>query len=397
VRIVTGINRNVVLLTVCQALFMTTTSAVIASIALIGYSLAVDKTLATLPIAFQFIATMATSIPASLYMQKVGRRTGFVTGTVIGAVGASIAIVAIFQVSFWLFALGAALIGSFNSFAQFFRFAAADSADSVARGRAISLVLAGGLVAAVTGPNLANLTKDLFAPATYAGIFAAVIVLYATIAFVVSFLRIPTPSRAEQQGPQRPLFEILRQPKCFIAILSAVVGYLAMSFLMTVTPLAMADCGFAFGDSAMVIQGHIVGMFLPSFFTGHLIVRYGVLNVMICGALLQILCIAINLLGIDFFNFFSALVLVGLGWNFLFIGGTTLLTECYAPAERAKTQGFNDFCIWGAVAVGAVFSGASIHLFGWDVVNIIVLPFVLIAIGSLVWLRIGLTRAELPA
>ena len=392
-----GINRNVALLALCQALLMTTTSAIIASGALIGFALAEDKALATLPVAFQFVATMLTSIPASLYMRRVGRRLGFITGALIGMAGGTIATVAIVISSFWLFALGLALIGSLNSFGQFFRFAAADSAGPDLRSRAISLVLLGGLVAAFTGPNFAKITKDLFDPLLFAGTFAGIVLIYIAMALVVSFLTIPPPTAADRSGPQRPLLEILSQTKCIVAMLGAVSGYVVMSFLMTVTPLAMADCGFAFGDSAIVIQAHIVGMFLPSFFTGHLIARFGTTNIMIAGALLQGLCVAINLAGIDFLNFLSALILVGLGWNFLFIGGTTLLTECYRPSELAKTQGFNDFFVWGGVAVGGLLSGASHHLFGWAIVNVVTVPLIAMSLIAVIWFKFDLARHRAAA
>ncbi len=392
-----GINRNVALLALCQALFMTTTSAIIASGALIGYLLAEDKTYATIPIALQFAATMATAIPASLYMRRVGRRLGFVTGAAIGAFGGVIATAAIFLGSFWLFAAGTALIGSFNAFSQFFRFAAADSAGPAMRGRAISLVLAGGLVAAVTGPNMARLTKDMFDPIVYAGTFAVVVGLCIAIGLVTSLLRIPPMSQADRSGPQRPLLEILLQTKCLVAIIGAVSSYVVMSFLMTVTPLAMKDSGFSFGDSAMVIQAHIIGMFLPSFFTGHLIARYGTTNVMTAGALLLALCVVINLAGIGFLNFLSALIFVGVGWNFLFIGGTTLLTDCYRPSEMAKIQGFNDFCIWGSVAIGGVFSGASLHLYGWAMVNLVVVPLIVLILCAIVWLKFDQARQSQAA
>ncbi len=389
---IAGINRNVALLALCQALFMTTTSAIIAAAALTGYMLAEDKAYATIPVAIQFAATMATAIPASFYMRRVGRRLGFVTGAAIGALGGVIATAAIFLGSFWLFAAGAGLIGSFNSFAQFFRFAAADSANPSMRGRAISLVLAGGVVAGVTGPNMARLTKDIFDPIIYAGTFAAVVALFVAIGLVTSRLSIPPMSQADRSGPQRPLLEILSQTKCLVAIIGAVSGYVVMSFLMTVTPLAMVDCGFGFGDSAMVIQAHIVGMFLPSFFTGHLIARYGAANIMIAGASLLALCVAINLAGIEFLNFLVALIIVGVGWNFLFIGGTTLLTECYRPSEMAKTQGFNDFCIWGSVAIGGVFSGATLHLYGWAIVNLVVVPLIVLILCAILWLKLDQAR-----
>ena len=392
-----GINRNVALLALCQALMMTTTSAIIASGAIIGNALAEDKALATVPIAFQFVATMLTSIPASLYMRRVGRRWGFVTGAMIGAAGAVIATVAIAISSFWLFALGVALIGSLLAFGQFFRFAAADTAGPDMRGRAISLVLLGGVIAAFTGPNFARFTKDLFDPLLFAGTFAGIVVIYLAMGAVLSFLTIPPMSAAAKRGPQRPLLQILGQTKCLVAILGAVSAYTVMTFVMTVTPLAMTACGFAFGESASVIQWHIVGMFLPSFFTGHLVARFGATNIMIVGALLQAVCVAINLAGIEYLNFVSALILLGIGWNFLFIGSTTLLTECYTPSEMAKVQGFNDFCIWGCVGAGALLSGASIHHLGWSAVNTVTLPLIAMALIATVWFRFDLARHRATA
>lgn len=392
-----GLDRNVGLLALCQAMFMTITSAIIASAALIGHLLAEDKSWATLPVALMFGATMATVVPASLYMKRAGRRLGFVTGAAIGVVGGSVSTAAIFAGSFWGFAAGSAIVGGFAAFSHFFRFAAADSAGPAMRGKAISLVLAGGLVAAVTGPNLARLTKDLFDPVVYGGTFAALIVIFALIGFVAAFLKIPPMSREEKGGEQRPLFEILAQTRCLVAIIGAVCGYVVMTFMMTVTPLAMQDCGFGFGDSAIVIQAHIVGMFLPSFFTGHLIARFGAPRIMLVGAVLQALCVAVNLAGVAFGNFFAALVVLGVGWNFLFIGGTTLLTECYRPAELAKTQGFNDLCVWGAVAVCALFSGATNHLFGWAVVNLVTLPLICLILLSILWLELDPRRREKAA
>jgi predicted MFS family arabinose efflux permease len=387
--------RNVILLAACQALFMTTTSAMITSIALVGFTLAEDKVLSTIPVAFQFGATMAMAIPASLYMKRVGRQLGFITGSLIGAGGGVVATLAVLYGDFWLFCIGCLIIGGHNGFAQYFRFAAADVADVTYRSRAISLVLAGGVVASVTGPTLAQFTSDLFDPVLYAGTFAAVVAVYLSIMIVMLFVRIPTPTALERSGSGRPIGEIMRQPKVVVAVLGSVVGYLVMSFLMTVTPLAMAECNFSFADSAMVIQFHILGMFAPSFITGHLINRYGVTNVMLAGALMEVGCVAINISGVGFANFAVALTLVGVGWNFLFIGGTTLLTECYTPAEKAKTQGVNDFCVWGAVTIGALLSGASNHAFGWTVINYGVAPLILLALAGILWLK--LKAAQAPA
>jgi MFS family permease len=388
---------NVILLAVCQALFMTTTSAMVTSVALVGFMLAETKTLSTIPVAFQFGATMATAIPASLYMKRVGRQIGFITGALIGGVGGAVATLAVLLGDFWLFCAGMLIIGAFNGFAQYFRFAAADVADVSYRSRAISLVLAGGVVASVTGPTMAQLTTRWFEPVLYAGTFASVVVVYMLILGVMLFVRIPAPTAQERAERGRPLGEIMRQPKAVVSVLGAVVGYLVMSFLMTVTPLAMADCNFTFDDSAIVIQLHILGMFVPSFFTGHLINRYGVLNVMIGGAAMQIACVVISVSGIDFANFAVAMTLVGVGWNFLFIGATTMLTECYAPAEKAKVQGVNDFCVWGAVTVGALFSGASHYAFGWTLLNYGVAPLIALVLAATIWLKLKGSRAPVAA
>ena len=381
--------RNVLLLAVCQALSMTTISAIFIIIALVGNMLAEDKTLTTLPVALQFASAMVTTLPASFYMKRVGRQLGFITGAGIACVGALVCAWAVFDRSFPLFCLGAALVGCFNAFAQYFRFAAAEAADERFRAKAISLVLAGGVVAAVTGPNLAIFTKDLFAPVDYAGTYIALATVFLAIIVTMLFIRMPRPTKAERRGTGRPLMEIARQPVFIVAALAATASYLAMTILMTVAPLAMAECNFTFSDSAWVMQGHILGMFAPSFFTGHLINRFGVLNVMLAGAVLFIATLAVDLAGIDFMNFFLGMTLMGVGWNFLFVGGTTLLTQTHTLAERAKVQGFNDFLIWTSVMLAAFASGALQTGLGWTFVNFGVIPVVAVALCLIVWLKLS--------
>lgn len=380
-------HRNVFLLAVCQALFLTSSSVVFAVAVLVGHALAADKGLATLPMAFQFGAMMAVTIPASIYMKRVGRRIGFITGALIGAIGAVIATIAILGGSFWQFCVAMIFLGSFNGISQYFRFAAADASDSAFRSKAISLVLAGGVVAAVTGPNLAVATKDLLESAAFAGTFASLVAVCAGVIVVVAFIRIPKPTEEERRHSGRRLSQIARQPAFVVAVLGAAIGYVVMVFLMSITPLAMAQHNFSFGDSAIVIQGHIVGMFLPSFFTGSLIARYGVTNIMICGALMLAAAVAINVSGVEFLYFFSALALLGVGWNFLFIGGTTLLTQCYTPAEMAKTQGLNDFLVFGSVSIATVMSGMTHAEFGWAMINLGVAPLILLTLGATLWLK----------
>lgn len=377
--------KNVVLLAICQALSMSGMIMNMTVTALAGETLAPDPAYATLPLAFQFTATMLTTMPAALYMRHVGRRLGFVTGVLIGVTGAFIGVSAIFSGNFLLFCLASMLIGSFQGFAVLYRYAAADTASDSFRPRAISLVLAGGVVAALLGPELAKASYDWFAPIIFAGSFVAIAVVQALSLVFLAFVQIPRPSAESRAESGRPLLEIARQPTFLVAVMGAMVGYGSMTFVMTATPLAMEDCGFAFHDSAMVIQWHAVGMFAPSFFTGSLINRFGVIRIMLTGVFAYLLCIAINFSGIELLQFFSALVLLGIGWNFLFIGGTTLLTESYRPAERAKVQGFGDFLVFSASTLAAFSSGYVNHNFGWQAVNLGILPLA-VAVGiALIW------------
>ncbi len=357
---------------------MSGTSMLVTISALVGVILAPDKTLVTLPLAVQFIATTASTIPASLFMARVGRRTGFTIGQMLGMTGAAIASYAVYIGSFWLFMVGCVFLGIHNAFWQYFRFAAADVATEEFRARAISYVLAGGLVAAFLGPQLAKWTAELSA-ATFAASFAVIIVLSFISIVLLQFTRIPTPKYEGVSTAGRPIFEII------VAAMSSTVGYGMMNMLMTSTPLAMMFCGFEFNDAATVIQWHIVGMFLPSFFTGSLIRRFGVVNIIATGAVLQAGAIATGLSGIEFANFWGGLIMLGVGWNFMFIGGTTLLTESYAPEERAKTQAAHDFMVFSLVAVTAFASGALHETLGWAAVNMIAAVPVSAAFITAVW------------
>jgi MFS family permease len=388
-----SVRRNVFLLASCQALFMTSTSAIISTAPIVGGILLVDdKSLATLPLALQFVAMALTTIPASLYMGRFGRKVGFITGASIGACGGALGAYAIMQGDFVLFCIASLLTGSFNGFCHYFRFAAADVSTDAFRSKAISYVLAGSIVAAILGPTLARNTADLMS-VQFAGVYLALIVVYLLVGCVVSFIDIPKPTAEQRKAGGRPLSEIARQPKFIIAVCAATFGYLVMSFLMTVTPIAMGVCGFTFSDSSYVIQAHILGMYAPAFVTGHLINRFGVNNILIAGSVLCGASIVIHLSGIGFMNFLFGLVLVGVGWNFLFTGGTTLLTQTYTPAEKAKVQGLNDFFIWGTISIGAVTSGAVQHSVGWSAVNLVMAPLVLIVFATTLWLRFSGRKA----
>lgn len=386
--------RNVVLLAICQALAMTGMTMNMTVTALAGHNLSPNPAWATLPLALQFTATMLTTLPASLYMRRVGRRFGFVTGVLIGVSGAAIAASAILNGSFLVFCLGSMLIGSFQGFAILYRYAAADTASEAFRPRAISLVLAGGVVAALAGPELAKWSFDLTAPFMFAGTFVVIAAVQLASLVFLYFVQIPRPSAAERAVRGRPILQIMRQPVFILAILGAMVGYGSMTFLMTATPLAMVACGFGFTDAAFVVQWHAVGMFLPSFFTGGLIQRFGVIPVMLTGAAAYLACIAINVSGIELIQFFSGLVLLGIGWNFLFVGGTTLLTQAYRPEEKAKVQGLGDFLVFSSSTVAAFSSGALNHAFGWQTLNLSVLPLVAIVATALLWYHFRRVPAE---
>ena len=377
--------RDVALLALCQALFLTATAAVIVAAPLVGYGLADTKALATLPIGVQMLMMMAATVPASLLMKRIGRREGFTVGAAIGLAGALIAFWGVMAADFALFCLGTALIGIFNGFAQFYRYAAADAASEAFKSRAISLVLAGGVIASL-GPLLADWSREMFAPIAFAGIFVAVAALYVFTLVVLRFITIPPPDEEERSSGGRPLLAIMRQPTFIIAVLGSVVGFAMMSLLMTAIPLAMHVCGFGFSDSAQTIQWHVLGMFGPAFFTGHLIRRFGTMSVMAAGALLIALCAAANLQGIGLVNFQIGAILLGVGWNFLFTGGTTLVTELHSPAEKAKTQAAHDFIVFGGVAAAALLSGVVHETVGWQTMNYAVLPFLAAVLVGLAWL-----------
>jgi MFS family permease len=378
--------RNTLLLALCQGLLMIGTSTMIAEAALVGHLLAENKVYATLPLGAQQLGVLMTIMPASLLMARIGRRAGFSIGACFGIVGTSVATLAVFQGSFWLFCVGTALNGVHNGFAMFYRFAAVDGAGKDGHGKAISYVLAGGVLAALVGPELAKHTKDLFAPVIFAGSFASLVLVALTSLTVLQFIRIPKPSESERQEAQRPLSAIVRQPAFVAAALGGMVAYGVMNFVMTATPLAMRVCGHSFEATASVIQWHVVAMFAPSFFTGHLIKRFGLPNVMTAGTMLMAVCVAINLAGETVAHFWLALALLGLGWNFLFVSATTLLTTTYRPAEKAKVQALNDLLVFGTVAATAFSAGAAHHALGWDVLNYAAAPFLLLGVAATLWL-----------
>ncbi|MEJ2449558.1 MAG: MFS transporter [Gammaproteobacteria bacterium] len=384
----TVFSRNVPLLAVCQALMMSANTLLVATSALVGYALASNKVYATLPFALQLIATMCTTIPAAILMRKTGRQRGFMLATVLGMSGGSLCTLGILHGQFVIFALGGMLLGMFNGFGNYYRFTAADIVDPAHRSRAISLVLAGGVIAAIIGPNLANLTRNLIGSANFAGSYASIIGLYVLSLGILSFLKLPQNSHTskKQTDSGRPLAVIVRQPKYIVAVICGMLGYGVMALVMTATPLAMQQHAYPFSDTSFVIQWHVLGMYVPSFFTGHLIHRFGGIRIMLLGALAGLACVAINLTGTSVTHFWIALSLLGISWNFLFIGATSLLTETYRQEETFKAQAVNEFSVFSTVAISSLSAGALQNLLGWQAVNLGAIIPLAIVLFSLLWL-----------
>ncbi len=365
-------------------MLFTNNSTLIAINGLAGLALAPYKGLATLPITFWLLGGAIATMPASLHMKRVGRQRGLTWGTLWGMVGALICAGAIWAQSFWLLCFGTLVWGVYNAYGQYYRFAAADVATPDFRPTAISLVLAGGLVGGILGPNLSRLTVELLAP-KFMGAYLVLIAFALATMVILRFIRIPNPTAQEQAASGRPLAEVAAQPKFIVAVLGGAIGYGVMNFLMVSTPIAMQVCGHPYGDAAFVISSHVVGMFAPSFFTGSLIRRFGVLPVMLAGAALNLVTIGIALAGVSVAHFWWSLVLLGVGWNFLYTGGTTLLTETYRPEERAKAQGANDQAIFIMMVVSSFSSGFTVTTAGWERVNLFALPLVALVVIALVW------------
>lgn len=383
---------NVFLLALCQAMLFTGASLAITAAAVVGDALGAGA-LATLPLGVQLLATMFTTVPASLLMQRYGRRAGFFTGIGCGFAGALVSMLAIMRGDFVLFCIGAAGLGVFNGTGQFFRFTAAEVAPPERRERAISLVMAGGVAAAFLGPNLAHLSRDLLA-AQYAGTYASLLGVYTVALLAVFALRLPKPQVTDLTGG-RPLREIACTPGFLVAVLNAMIAYGVMTLIMTSTPLAMKGVGHAFGDAAWVIQWHLLGMFAPSFFTGHLIKALGTGRVLVLGAGLCIAAALVNYAGTGLWSFWGALLMLGMGWNFMFVSATALLTYTHSEAEKGKVQALNDFMVMGTTAAASFGSGVLLAVLGWKAVNLAVLPLLAVALAvSFVMLRRPAGRVE---
>ncbi len=378
---------NVLLLASCQALLLTNSVTLISVAALAGYALATNKAFATVPATSYVIGALLGTFPASMWMRRVGRRNGFLTGGLFALAGSACATTAILAHSLPLLCTGTLLLGVYNASGQYYRFAAADVARPEFKAKAISYVMAGGLVGGIVGPEISKHTRNLVEPlyaATYASLF-----LYALVAMaIVSRLRIPQASDTTVHEPARPLRVIAAQPVFLVAASVAALGYGVMNLLMTATPLAMGFCGHPYSAAATVIASHVVAMYGPSFFTGTLIRRFGVLRVMFTGTLTMFACVAVALSGQLVAHFWVALVLLGMGWNFMYIGGTTLLTETYRPAEKAKAQGANEMTIFGVLAVSSFASGVLVNTAGWRILNFVALPLLTAAALAILGLAV---------
>ncbi|GAB5471850.1 MAG: MFS transporter [Rhodospirillales bacterium] len=372
------------------ALSLNMTVAALAGTMLAGSS----PYLATLPLACTFVAIMLSSAPVSLLMGRFGRKPCFALGALVGCAGGLIAALAVVEGSLWLFAVGMAVYGYATATANYYRFAAAESVPAEQRSKAISTVLTGGVAAAILGPFLAVQGSDLFVY-SFAGSFILMACLSLAILPVLAWVSFPPEaprSEAATESDARPLSTIARQPVFLVAALGAMIGYGAMNLIMVSTPTAMVACGFVMADAASVIQWHVLGMYLPSFFTGHLIRRFGAPRIMTCGAVIIMLCATINLTGITYLHFVSSLLLLGVGWNFLYIGGSTLVTEAYRPGERARTLGLNEVLVTGTTAATALGSGVLFALAGWETVNLVVLPVLVVVLAALAWFALRQSR-----
>jgi MFS family permease len=389
--------KNVVVLSICQALFNSgrTLAFIAASLAAISM-LGDDLTLVTAPITLILVGTAAGTLPSAYLMRAWGRKWGFAIGAIVGAIGSALAAVAVGIDSFVLFNIGVFFYGIYGGAAQQYRFAAADVAPDRIKAKSISLIVAMGVVGAFVGPETTLMTKDLFGWAPFEGTFWALVVFCLLAAAIVFGIDIPQLTKAEYDDSGRPLGQIVKVPTFIVALIAALFGYMAMNFLMTATPVTMRIEAFTDNNIVRVIQWHVVGMFAPGFFTGSLIQRYGVVRIIVLGSALLLGSVVVALSGHSFVHFFIALFLLGVGWNFAFTGGTVLLTEVHTPSERAKVQGMNDFILFSGLAMSALSAGMIYHYFGWMWVNLATAPLILAVLLPAIWLR-SIRRKEQAA
>jgi predicted MFS family arabinose efflux permease len=377
--------RNAVVLAAAQALAGGNNTVIAATTGIIGSMLAPDAALATLPISVMVFGMWMGTLPIGMLAKAFGRRFALQTGSVFGVLSGLISCTAVLQGSFWLLLAGTFCGGLYASAHQSYRFAAADTASAHFRPKAVAWVLAGGVFAAVLGPQLVIFTKDVWPTYLFAATFIAQSACALLAAAVLALLKIPRPHVSLSFADGRPLSAIVVQPKFVVAVVCGLASFTMMNMVMTSAPLAMVMCNHSVSDAALGIQWHVLGMYAPSFITGSLILRFGVRPMMATGLALIVVAATIDLLGVAIWNFWIGLAILGIGWNFAFIGATTLVTECHDPHERNKVQAFNDFLIFGSMALGSFSSGALLARYGWTAVNEMVFPVILVAAVLLVW------------
>lgn len=382
--------RNVSLLSFCQALGQTQMILVFSVSSIIGASIAPSVAWATVPITFQFVFMTLSTVPAAFLMKRIGRASGFTVFLLIGCFGAVLMVYALYVQSFVLFCVGSALFGASAGANQQFRFAAVDAASDGFRAKAVSLVLAGGVFAALVGPSLSSWGYDMIRPILYGGVYIVIFALQVMMMILLRFTDIPAPSVQERTGHVRPIREIALQPAFIVALMSAMIGYGVMNFVMLSTPIFMhLHPTHPFGqlDINNVIMWHVLGMFAPGFFTGWLIKKYGDVNIILAGAVISVVCLIVNFSGDSLWHLRIGMALVGLGWNFMFTAGTTLLLSTYTPAEKAKVQGINDLFVFGTVAVCSLFAAVIYKSFGFFAVNLTSAPLLVLVVLAVLWLR----------
>ncbi|WP_018404641.1 MFS transporter [Marinobacter gelidimuriae] len=377
--------RSVVILSVCQALFKISTITVVMLGGLVGAALSGSLSLATLPIAASIMGTAGATLPASFLMKWFGRRNGFVLGALLGAGGGGLSVYAIELESFWLFCAGNAVIGMYHAFAQYYRFAAVDVVSSGFRHQAISLVLGGGLVAALVGPGLAVSGMSLFGSESYIGAYLALIVLNLLTLSLLYGIRFPVPTLITQGSLTRPIKAIARQSNFLVAVICGITAYSVMNATMVALPLVMTSQGNAADDTALVMRWHMVAMFAPSFVTGALMSRFGVPRVMLAGTALMAGGASFVISGTVLTDFVLALALMGIGWNFLYVGATGLLTESHTPEEKAKVQGCNELLVFASTALSAMAVGPLLQYLDWETLGYLMLVALLMAFLALTW------------
>lgn len=384
--------RNVVVLVLAQAILGAQMPVQFILGGLAGQILAPNPCVATLPLSMIVLGSALTARPLAAYMQRNGRQAGFLLAVLAACLGAATSALALWIGSFWLFLAGSLLTGVYMSAQGFFRFAATDTAPPDFEARAISWVMAGGLAAAIIGPLIVRSTNDLTA-VPFLGSYIAVIGLNLLGPFLFAFLDIPKPAARQTGSDQgRPMAQILRDPRVIVAMICGMVSYALMNLVMTSTPLAVVGCGFAPENAADIVSAHVLAMFAPSFFTGHLIARFGAPRIVGLGLVILALSGATALSGVELGHFFGALILLGLGWNFGFIGATAMLTRAHSQAERGRVQGINDLVVFSGVFLASLSSGGLMNCLGgspqagWNAVNLAMLPFLVLAGGALIWL-----------